>query len=384
MQKATKQPIPDIILELIENLSMINLPKFDWKLCLSSFQKNLAEIISLPFFSIGLKFCFRMGLCALCFFIFPVKSHATLPGPKPDLRIAERSRQAEFRIAAVWFLPDYQNSAKRVEASRRPTKNLKCQNYGYVSSCPSGKIGTAVHPYPGFTCYKNCKCPSSYQYTAANCSSPYYLTGAVCDGKYTQCQLNTAEACGDYMQRCPAGWEMSGERCRYDNTYGKCCNLCEGFDYAEIPQGYVETAHCDGCHGRRYQVGINPCEGYSECRYGASAGAKVCYSGTVKKYSQCQSCRFECELAACPVGNICRYESCSGKYCAEGCAVNYQPKESYWCGNDLSCWLQIGAGQECVQLPDCQALGYTKRYEDCWCKTFLRCPFDQNKVYCSD
>ena len=41
-------------------------------------------------------------------------------------------------------------------------------------------------------------------------------------------------------------------------------------------------------------------------------------------------------------------------------------------------------GQNCATPPSCETLGYTKTAADCSGKTILKCPFDNNKVYCDD
>ena len=262
----------------------------------------------------------------------------------------------EFKTAAVWFLPDYQD--RRISYS--------------------GRVEDEPYPYQP-------SCGIEYQFTEANCRAPDYVSGQPCQGRYPECKRDIPRACSGYVQNCAAGWQLSsGGRCPYDSSYGTCCNLCQGYDYAEVLEGYTELARCESCSGIRYQIRVNLCEGYSECRYGAAAGARVCYSGSVAKYNSCKACANSCTLASCPKGSDCTYEACSGKYCAVGCAVNYQPKETLWCDGSVSCWVSVAPEQSCIALPDCEELGYTKTLKDCWCKTYLRCPFDQTKYYCAD
>lgn len=262
----------------------------------------------------------------------------------------------EIHLAATWFLPDYQNGSIRYSSR------------------------TEKEPYP----YEP-SCGIEYKYTDENCKIPQYVSGQPCMGRYPECKTDTARACTGYVKNCSSGWQLSANnRCPYDENYGTCCNQCQGFDYAEVPQGYSELSRCESCNGLRYQIKVNPCDGYTDCRYGAAPGAKICYSGDTPKYNSCKSCANECTLAACPKGSDCTYESCSGKYCAIGCAVNYQPKDSLWCDGSISCWISLDAEQTCVALPSCEELGFTKNLKDCWCKTYLHCPFDLTKLYCSD
>ena len=57
-----------------------------------------------------------------------------------------------------------------------------------------------------------------------------------------------------------------------------------------------------------------------------------CQSGETLKYNSCKKCLFECSLTACPAYTLCRYEECSERYCAIGCAEGSFDEEAYWSG----------------------------------------------------
>ncbi len=257
----------------------------------------------------------------------------------PDIR--EFSNEGEsYRTAKVYWLPDYQNNLNQNVNEPSDPENpdggdgeRRCEDYGMVSACESGASGILQRPVPGLRCYSNCQCASTYQYNDDNCQPPYYTSGSSCGGKYEKCELNIEEACEGYEKSCASGWQLRLDgRCEYDDSYGTCCNLCEGFDYGGIPEGYIETERCESCTGTKYKIEINPCDGFSECRYGAEIGAKSCQSGSKILYDNCKKCLYECTLDSCPENTLCSYEDCSGKYCATGCVEGSFNEEDYWSG----------------------------------------------------
>ena len=260
-------------------------------------------------------------------------------GLAPD--IPEISETGEsYRIAKVYWLPDYQNiynsNINDPDVSGPPDGGdgeRRCEDYGLVSACGSGMSGELRRPVPELRCYANCRCADIYQYDDSNCRPPYYGSGNSCGGKYEKCELNIEEACDGYVKSCSEGWQLRLDgRCEYDDSYGTCCNLCEGYDYGEIPEGYVETGRCESCTGTKYKIEINPCDGFSECRYGAEIGAKSCQSGSKVLYDNCKKCLYECTLSSCPAYTVCSYEDCSGLYCATGCVEGSFNEEDYWSG----------------------------------------------------
>ena len=253
-----------------------------------------------------------------------------------------------FSLAATWWLPDWQNHMSKRGSTDEPgggDKEQRCSDYGYQSACGSGQTGEYVFVTNTLSCYKNCRCTEDYKYTDSNCQPPYYPEGTACnDGsgnKYKDCKLDVEEACTGYTKDCPEGWRLEEEgRCKYDTDYGTCCNMCSGYDYDEIPDGYVSNGSCDSCEGKKYKIKENPCEGYTTCEYGAAVGAKTCKSGSTVKYSECKKCLYECTLSECPAHSVCRREDCTGLYCVTGCKDTAVDLDNYWCEGALRCWWQ--------------------------------------------
>ena len=203
----------------------------------------------------------------------------------------------------------------------------RCNKEGYyLTSCPDGQEGSGFCPYDS-SYFEKCvsSCPSNY----VTCEVPYYGVGEACDGKYASCEKDTERACQElnpgYVDECGTGQQLSDDRCSYDNTYGTCCNTCEGYDNTTIPEGYVQDGvSCLGCDGQEhYKVKPNPCDGYMDCgSMGGEAGAKTCLSGTTTMYDNCKACPNLGEYTTCPSCTICQYEECSGLWYATGCATN--------------------------------------------------------------
>lgn len=155
----------------------------------------------------------------------------------------------EYKVAATWWLPDWQNHMSKRGSTDEPgggDKEQRCSDYGYQSSCGVGQTGEYVFVTNTLSCYKNCRCTEDYKYTDSNCQPPYYPEGMACnDGngnKYKDCKLDVEEACTGYTKDCPEGWRLEeGGRCKYDTDYGTCCNMCSGYDYDEYPMGMYQT-----------------------------------------------------------------------------------------------------------------------------------------------
>ena len=203
----------------------------------------------------------------------------------------------------------------------------RCKKEGYyLTSCPDGQEGSGFCPYDS-SYFEKCvsSCPSNY----VTCEPPYYGVGEACDGKYASCEKDTERACQElnpgYVDECGTGQQLSDDRCSYDNTYGTCCNTCEGYDNTSIPDGYVQDGEtCTACDGQEhYKIKPNPCDGYMDCgSMGGEAGAKTCLSGTTTMYDNCKACPNLGEYTTCPSCTICQYEECSGLWYATGCATN--------------------------------------------------------------
>ena len=229
-----------------------------------------------------------------------------------------------------------------------------CRQAGYpYKGCTSGYVKGEACPYndkfvrecidPAVWCQKN-------GYNVTSCIVPKYLT-TVCPHSsvyYKSCETDNIRACKElgYSLTCEAGKiGDTAQACPYNPSYKKCvCNPCSGFAYTSQQanaQGYTPGEVCNSCGTIKYKRNENKCEGYKNCDCGGETGAKVCYAGTIKKFDTCKSCcENKCNLASCPNGNICEYESCSKKYCVIGCATGYSDLDNYWCQSALRCWVK--------------------------------------------
>lgn len=105
-----------------------------------------------------------------------------------------------------------------------------------------------------------------------------------------------------FVIACKEG-EVTDTICLYQPNYKKCkCNPCEGYNYtlAETTvQGYVSDGSCQSCEMIKYKRKENHCSGYNSCECGGEIGANVCYTGSVKKFSNCKTCkpvRAQCQV----------------------------------------------------------------------------------------
>ena len=250
---------------------------------------------------------------------------------------------------------------------------MDCVALGYTdTSCEGDKM---ICPYDSgrFLCIQmgddiTKKWCQDNGYTVTSCSIPTYPSEPCPTDPtyYKTCVSDTAKACSEvnseYVATCPSGYQKdSSDLCSYDNTYGACCNLCNGYDYllSEIPTGYVTGDSCIACGNiTKYQAVINTCEGFQACPNGGETGAAMCQHGSDIWYAEC--CPHACSLDSCPEGTVCTFEECSGKYCAVGCLTNYID----YCD---------------VPEMNCETLGYTATSCD---GAKLICPYDTGKFYC--
>ena len=265
-------------------------------------------------------------LTAAAMFLFASSSFADIPANPHFTPMSLMPRpfaaSSTFDVAGVYWLPDYlgKNISRDSADNSGISKEKHCSDYGYQSACGSGQTGEYVFVTNTLSCYKNCRCTEDYKYTDSNCQPPYYLEGTACnDGsgnKYKDCKLDVEEACSGYTKECPDGWRLEdGNRCKYDEEYGTCCNMCKGYNYEMVSEGYVENGSCDGCNGKRYKIKEDPCDGYTTCEYGAAVGAKTCKSGNTVKYSDCKK-----KPQSCPTGSL--------------------NLDTYWCAGALKCWIK--------------------------------------------
>ena len=274
----------------------------------------------------------------------------------------------EFQTAAVCFISDTSDCSDYKTNEKNPDYNLndaeRCRKEGYgLSSCAEGEIPEGFCIYNS-NYFARCVCPSGYK----TCEAPYYGVGAACGNKYASCAEDTERACkelnSEFTNTCQDGWKINpNNTCKYDTDYGTCCNLCSGYDYTTIPEGYVQDGDtCTDCNGTvKYKIKINPCEGFQDCgSMGGDAGAKTCMSGSQIKYDNCKPCPNQGTLSSCPTGSVCQLEECSGLLYVTGCKSGY----TNFCTKPTT---------------NCTALGYKKTA--CSGKT-LKCPYNSAYVLC--
>ena len=273
--------------------------------------------------------------------------HTHLYSPSSGL-----SSSDEIKLAAVCFISDTAacNGAEfggNGDSDFDLNDQDRCYKEGYtVSACPDGYIlGGKKCPYGPY--YTDCvaTCPSGYK----TCEPPYYGVGEACDGKYASCEEDTERACkeldSEFTDTCQSGWKVDpNNTCEYDATFGKCCNLCEGYDYTTIPEGYIaDGAACMDCNGTsKYKIKINPCEGFQDCGVmGGEAGAATCMSGSQIKYDNCKPCPNLGTLTSCPSPFTCTYEECSNRYYKSGCLSGYD-----WNASAQTCTQQCASSYQ--------------------------------------
>ena len=208
-------------------------------------------------------------------------------------------------------------------------------------------------------------------YTITSCSVPQYPSGQCPynSGYYASCKDDTARACKEagYDTSCNDGYiKDNSQICPHNNSYYKCkCNPCDGYTYTlaqATADGYIEDGSCNSCGTTKYKRKNNPCTGFLTCECGGEIGTQTCKSGTTEMFQTCKTCcENRCTLDKCPDGYVCETESCSGKMCITGCAVNYTD----WCTQPVT---------------DCGALGYTKTTDQCP-DGYLKCPYGDT-VFC--
>ena len=295
--------------------------------------------------------------------IYTLHTHLTSPSwrlPSSD----------EIKTAAVCFISDTKNcsdgmfgygeeiSGGGVGTGGAPDYDLndaeRCRKEGYtLTSCAAGETPEGFCIYNS-AYFARCVCPSSYK----TCEPPYYGVGQACGNKYASCEENTERACkeldSEFTDTCQTGWKVDpNNTCQYDKTFGKCCNLCEGYDYTTIPEGYIANgAACVDCNGTsKYKIKINPCDGFQDCGVmGGDTGAKTCMSGSQIKYDNCKPCPNLGTLSSCPSPFTCTYEACSNRYYKSGCQSGYD-----WNASAQTCTPQCSSSYKYT----CTGTGYS-------------------------
>ena len=267
--------------------------------------------------------------------IYTLHTHLT----SPSFRLPSSD---EIKSAAVCFISDTKNCSDGMfgygeevsggsGSGGAPDYDLndaeRCRKEGYtLTSCAAGETPEGFCIYNS-AYFARCVCPAGYK----TCEPPYYGVGQACGNKYASCEEDTERACteldSEFTDTCQDGWKVDpNNTCEYDETYGKCCNLCEGYDYTTIPEGYIADGDaCVDCNGTsKYKIKINPCDGFQDCGVmGGDTGAKTCMSGSQIKYDNCKPCPNLGTLSSCPSPFTCTYEECSNRYYKSGCQSGY-------------------------------------------------------------
>ncbi len=276
---------------------------------------------------------------------------------------------SEIQLAAVCFVTDMsecednifgntENSGGNGGSGGAPDYDLndaeRCRKEGYsLTSCAAGETPEGFCIYNS-NYFARCVCPSGYK----TCEPPYYGVGQACGNKYASCEEDTERACkelnSDFTDTCQSGWKVDpNNTCEYDATFGKCCNLCEGYDYTSIPEGYIaDGTACVDCSGTsKYKIKINPCDGFQDCGImGGKASATTCQSGDVIKYDNCKPCPNLGTLSSCPSPFTCTYEECSNSYYKSGCQSGYD-----WNASSQTCTPQCASTYQYT----CTGTGYS-------------------------
>ena len=205
-----------------------------------------------------------------------------------------------------------------------------CKQGGYThKGCPAGYVKGEACPEDG-SYVKDCIDPDTWcknnGYEVTGCQVPQYPQGACPygSGYYKSCETDNIRACKElgYSLTCEAGKVGdTNQSCPYNESYKKCvCNPCGGYDYTASEanaQGYTPGEVCNSCGTMKYKRSANACDGFKECTDGGAAGAEVCYSGSLKKFSECKEVcdsKFQYDSSNCTGDKVLTGNSCGGKY----------------------------------------------------------------------
>ena len=210
-----------------------------------------------------------------------------------------------------------------------------CKQGGYThKGCPAGYVKGEACPEDG-SYVKDCIDPDTWcknnGYEVTGCQVPQYPQGACPygSGYYKSCETDNIRACKElgYSLTCEAGKVGdTNQSCPYNESYKKCvCNPCSGYDYTASEanaQGYTPGEVCNSCGTMKYKRSANACDGFKECTDGGAAGAEVCYSGSLKKFSECKEVCNSGSSNWCSVHGTCHGDCCSDgsiEACDERC-----------------------------------------------------------------
>ena len=243
----------------------------------------------------------------------------------------------------------------------------KCNPPQYTQTCEFPYQGVG-EPKDGK--YKECECQSAFKYGTGDCPSPKVpdTSGTSCDGKYASCTCPSG-----YTETCSYPSEGVGEAC--DGKYKSC----------QCPASYNRDCESEGlsgvgdaCDGLYEDCTAIPCDSaYSEtCNYPYQGVGDSC-DGKYKSCSCPSSYTERCSSPYIGVGSSCNglYESCTcpsnyNKTCDGQNPVGSSCNGYYSDCADLSCselgytesctGLQVGVGESCDGL-----------YKSCQCRSGL-------------
>ena len=258
--------------------------------------------------------------------------------------VSKRPVSSPFiKLAAVHFLG---NDWKTSFGNQEFLPEDICKQGGYThKGCPAGYVKGEACPEDG-SYVKDCIDPDTWcknnGYEVTGCQVPQYPQGACPygSGYYKSCETDNIRACKElgYSLTCEAGKVGdTNQSCPYNESYKKCvCNPCGGYDYTASEanaQGYTPGEVCNSCGTMKYKRSANVCDGFKECTDGGAAGAEVCYSGSLKKFSECKEVcdpKFQYDSSNCTGDKVLTGNSCGGKYekCTSPCGSEYAYDES--------------------------------------------------------
>ena len=278
--------------------------------------------------------------------------------------------------SSICFLPDCgdktatpdtnQDAEKCKSEGYESYQNRVCHQYSIVEFCPYNSNY--------IKCNNKAWCTIN-DYIITECEPPTELFDKCPNGEemYKECKLNMEEACmaedPTYVSTCDAGWVIDpNDHCSLSDEFGHCCNTCPGFISKEELGDKTAVASCESCDGTKYIAAsgdFNACEGFWDCQDGCAPDAKTCISFGVVKCDKCKRCEAKCKNETCPENALCEYEACTWRYCDPyACEVGYK----YFC--------------QAPDSTDCETLGYTQVPTDCPGAETIKCPYNDQLVYC--
>lgn len=260
---------------------------------------------------------------------FLSSAYASLVDTSPNQAVESRPAHS-FQLAAVHFITG--NSQAKYDGNDAGSQEFLpgdlCKQSGYTHrSCPAGYVKGEACSYDS-SYVKECIASDVWcrnkGYKVTSCTAPQYLAEKCpnSDSLYKSCQTDNAKACkeGGYEADCGVG-KVGEQACPYDSNFKACvCNPCTGFAYTSAQataEGYIPGEVCNSCGTMKYKRTENACNGFKTCDCGGSANAKVCWSGSVKKFDNCKECcdsKFKYDSSNCTGNNQLAGNSCGGKY----------------------------------------------------------------------